>query len=362
MTDTKKVDTDKMPSVKRPFFSVVILSFRHDEYLRDAIDSVFNQTISDEFYEVIIVAKSYGTAQKILDETISSKKVTIISDDDFPQGRKIFLALKVSRGEWVSILEDDDIWLKERLSSLLEIISNSKENLNFIHNSSYVIIGKEKDKLFEQSPERQVKNTFIFSLDNFSRFRYVPPCDHNASSIIVKRETIIENESYIKRLEGAIDTFMFVTSILSGGIGMCTEGRLTLFRVAEKSPSSAETSSNLKRQLQGFGLIEDLLTSSQDRSVNDFISSKIAENRIKIKLLNEDKDEVNLSFTDVCNYIRWPFFHYPKRMILLLIFIMSCINRRIAIKLYQKISTGTGGTIGFIRAHPVFESSNEISN
>lgn len=362
MTTAKETDINYIPSLGRPFFSVVVLSFRHDEYLKDAIDSVFNQSISNELYEVIIVAKSNGPAREILGEVKSSKRINIINDDDFPQGKKISLALKVSRGEWVSIIEDDDIWLKERLSILLEIISKSKEDLNFIHNSSYVIIGKEKEKLFEQTPERQVKDTFTFSLDKFSHFGVFSACDHNASSIIFKREAIIKNDSYIKCLEGGIDTFLFVTCLLSGGVGMCTERRLTLFRIAENPPSSAETISNLKRQLQGFGLIRDLANTAHNKNVHDFISTKIAENKIKINLLNEDKNEAKVTLTDVFNYIRSPLFQYSKRMILLLIFAIRCINKRIAIKLYKKALTGTGGTLGFIKAHPVFESLNEISN
>ena len=362
MTTTEEIDTDKIDSSNRPFFSVIILSFRHDEYLKDAIVSVFNQRIAEELYEVIIVSKSNGPARKILDEIRSNKRVNIIIDDDFPQGKKISSALKVSRGKWISIIEDDDIWVKERLSSLLKIISNSKENLNFIHNSSYVIIGKEKDKLFEQIPERQVKGKFTFSLAKFSDFRFAHPCDHNASSIIMKRETIMENLSYIERLQGAIDTFLFISSVLSGGIGMCVENQLTLFRVAENPPSSAETISNLKRQLQGFVLIKDLTTLCRNKNLYDFICSKIAENRFKIKLLNESNDEFKVSLMDVFHYIKWPFFHYLRRMILFLIFTIGCVNKRIANELYRKASTGKGGTLGFIKAHPVIDPSDKINN
>ena len=110
-------------NAKDPFVSVIMNCYNGDKYLREAIDSVYAQSYED--WEIIIfdngsidntakIANSYDSKLKY---HYYEKKVTLA------EARQ--MAFDYSKGEWLAILDQDDLWYPEKLMTQINAIKNS---------------------------------------------------------------------------------------------------------------------------------------------------------------------------------------------------------------------------------------------
>ena len=126
--------------------SVIILTYNRAQLLSRAIQSVLNQTYSN--WELIVVDDgSTDNTRKIVEEfQKNDRRIEYIWQENFGGTSKpINTGIKVSQGEYIALLEDDDEWLPEKLEKQLEVFQNSKkENLGFV--SCNILIVNEKTK------------------------------------------------------------------------------------------------------------------------------------------------------------------------------------------------------------------------
>ena len=97
------------------FFSVMICCYNSQKYLRETIDSVINQTYKK--WEIVAINDgSTDKTEEILLE-YKSKGVPITyfrqKNNGFAAARN--KALELSKGEWIAIIDHDDICLPKRL-------------------------------------------------------------------------------------------------------------------------------------------------------------------------------------------------------------------------------------------------------
>jgi glycosyltransferase involved in cell wall biosynthesis len=97
-----------------PTFSVVMNCLNGERFLREAIESVYNQTFKDWeiiFYDSgstdnsVAIATSYGTRVKIF-----------VIDKAVPLGRARQEAIDKARGVFLAFLDVDDVWLPSKLA------------------------------------------------------------------------------------------------------------------------------------------------------------------------------------------------------------------------------------------------------
>ena len=101
-----------------PLVSVVIPSFNRLDYLLRAIESVLNQTYSKT---EIIVVNDGSTEEGYLEH----KYIKDIKQINLEQNQKIIngfgpgnirnFGINKASGEWIAFLDDDDLWLKDKL-------------------------------------------------------------------------------------------------------------------------------------------------------------------------------------------------------------------------------------------------------
>lgn len=105
-----------------PKVSIILTSFNHAKYLREAIDSALNQTFTD--FELIIwddasIDESWGIIQSYNDSRIK----TFRNDE---QRRGIYGINKaiseIAQGEYIAIHHSDDVWLPEKLEKQITFL------------------------------------------------------------------------------------------------------------------------------------------------------------------------------------------------------------------------------------------------
>ena len=114
--------------------SVIITEYKKRGYLIHALQSVFNQTLSKDKYEVIVV-KNYE--DKEVDDYARKKGAKIIISDEKWLGPKIAQGLEEAKGDIISLLEDDDMFREEKLEVVYNIFR--EEKVSEIHNEAIYI-------------------------------------------------------------------------------------------------------------------------------------------------------------------------------------------------------------------------------
>lgn len=148
--------------MNRPFFTVVIPTHNRSNLLKRAIASVLNQTFKD--FELIVI-DDHST-----DDTASALK----SFADFrfryltnhrtkgacgARNTGIFSA----KGKWIAFLDDDDVWLPDKLELQYELAQNVDETVGIIC-TDYAIFEEKhkKPKIYKNRPSGWVKNKLLY--------------------------------------------------------------------------------------------------------------------------------------------------------------------------------------------------------
>ena len=110
---------DNLPKV-----SVIIPSFRPGAYVIECLDSIINQTLKRDDYEVIIVLNGekepYLSMLKNKTACHNNIKVIYTSEPGVSNARNI--GLDIARGEYIAFIDDDDFVSSQYLEGLLECV------------------------------------------------------------------------------------------------------------------------------------------------------------------------------------------------------------------------------------------------
>ena len=122
------------------YISVIVIAYNRRKYLLQAVRSALQQTLPKDLYEVIVV-KNFR--DETIDRRLEEWGVANIYSDDTSQGGKIREALEVARGEVISVLEDDDEFLPEKLAG---VYAAFKSGADYYHNG-FVFINERGEVL-----------------------------------------------------------------------------------------------------------------------------------------------------------------------------------------------------------------------
>ncbi|MDC0233335.1 glycosyltransferase, partial [Pelagibacteraceae bacterium] len=109
-----------------PLVSVIINCYNSQQYIREAIESVINQSYQN--LEIIIWDnKSNDNTQNII-KTYNDKRIKyFISKKHTNLSTARHNAILSSTGQWFSFLDSDDIWEKEKIFNHIETINNNND-------------------------------------------------------------------------------------------------------------------------------------------------------------------------------------------------------------------------------------------
>lgn len=127
-----------------PLVSVAIATYNGEQFLRDQLDSIYNQTYKN--IEVIITddCSTDGTFE-ILEEYSQKYGLSYyINKKRLGFVRNFEQALSLCRGEYIALADQDDIWLPEKIEHLINEIGN-----NYLIFSDAILIDTYGNKIAE---------------------------------------------------------------------------------------------------------------------------------------------------------------------------------------------------------------------
>ncbi|MFA5089577.1 MAG: glycosyltransferase [Candidatus Omnitrophota bacterium] len=106
-----------------PAFSVVVVAYNHGAYIAQAIQSVLDQTFQD--FEIIVLDDGSTDNTKEVVGNFSDHRVKYFFQENSglpASGRNRGISL--AGGEYISLLDADDFWHKEKLAKCKDVLDN----------------------------------------------------------------------------------------------------------------------------------------------------------------------------------------------------------------------------------------------
>ena len=209
--------------VKSGLVSIILPTYNTDElFLRQAVDSVVAQTYDN--WELLIIDDSTTSPVENIINSYSDQRIKYFRNpQNLGMANSRNRGLDLAQGEFIALLDHDDIWMPEKLEMQLELIRNTNCNMVF---SPVTFFGK---KSF-QSPIWD-----ILTLKDMLMWNHVVSCSCAlfCSDLIRKY-----NLRFSPDAVPADDYGMWVNIALYGGSIACTHKPLVRYRVHENNVSS----------------------------------------------------------------------------------------------------------------------------
>ena len=316
--------------------SIVLISYKHDEYFRDAIDSVLNQNYDRSKIELIVVCKSNGIPISYLEKLPINIDLKLIISDDFRIGPKFKQAVEKAKYEWIAVIDDDDMWHPDKLKVISSYIEKDR-TLRYIHNSKVYVNEKYSFNQLKKDAESSVNDAKNENLLERRR-KSIVDCEHNESSIIFKKSIVMEDLEVLSRLEGALDTFLYLCAKGQGLNILCLREKMTYFRVNGVKIGSSQNfnlTGNLSRQLKSYQALYNLQHHTPCSLM--IIDRRVTTNQIKLTLLSEMKISRQSRVFLTKNCLKTKLFANFEGFFLTWLSIISVLSVNIASRMYSAI-------------------------
>jgi Glycosyl transferase family 2 len=193
-----------------PQFSVVVMAYKRRRFLREAVESVLNQTAPRELFEVIVI-KDFPDEE--LDPWFAENGVRVVTEALPWIGEMIFRGIEEAQGEFVCFLDDDDRFAPEKIAGLHHLVTVNP-SLGLIRNSIRAIDveGKEIgswERYRPQAPESR----------EFPRGRLALPWIYryggnvNMSTMTIRRSVLLDSAGAIQGIPASQDISLFTLAV-----------------------------------------------------------------------------------------------------------------------------------------------------
>lgn len=181
-----------------PLISVVIPTFDRPFFLKRAIDSVINQNYTK--FEIIVVVDGVSNKTAKLIEEIKKNhdiKLKLIQTEEKVGGSEARnIGVRCASGNLIALLDDDDEWLSDKLSSQVKLIKKCKLSVtdDFLCFTSLERYKDKQQKKYDKLPNVNYKDSgkkaivdYLFETKGLRNIGFI-----QTSTVVVPKHVIIE--------------------------------------------------------------------------------------------------------------------------------------------------------------------------
>jgi len=172
----------------KPFFSVIIPTYNHANYLKKALDSVLAQSFNN--YEIIVIDDNSTDNTRAVVNNYKNKIIYKKISNNRIIGRSRNLGISISKGEWLAFLDSDDEWLKDKLHIVFNFIKK---------NNKYQIICN--NELIFRNSKKMFSNYGPFVENFYERLLVEGNCISTSASIVNKNFLFSEGVRFSEKKE-----------------------------------------------------------------------------------------------------------------------------------------------------------------
>ncbi len=177
--------------------SILMNGYNSQEYLKEAIDSIYAQTFKD--WEIIFIDNCSTDDTKMIVESYSNKIKYYKTDKNIPLGAARNFGLKYCTAKYIAFLDTDDIWLEDKLSKQV-IIMDDNEEYQLCY-GGVIYINEESTIIGNMIPKAKSGDVFAQQLKRY---------EINMQSVILRNNNIKFNKEL--RHSPDFDLFMDIAA------------------------------------------------------------------------------------------------------------------------------------------------------
>jgi len=283
-------------------FSLIVNCFNRRDYVIDALKSACEQTLPRSEYEIILIKNFHD--EKI-DNFTEHNSINNIYTDKITTGSWFEIAANNCKGDFVSFLDDDDLFRPDKLSIIKSIIQFDSR-IAYIHNkstrtdSNLKLTEFDRNKIVNITPYD--RSSFRLALKNKYYF--------NLSSITIRSDLLKDLISFIRNTNHGTDFVIFSAAYISRRKMVQYEDDLTYYRVHLNShgnykAKSIEDFENLKRPIL-FSFINNWQLISEFGDVGalgEYAKLRLLTTKIWLNLISPNL-VYKIGFTEIIDRIR----------------------------------------------------------
>lgn len=246
-----------------PFFSIIIPVYKVEDYLKECLDSVLEQTFKN--YECILINDgSPDNCPQICDEyAFCYENISVIHQSNSGLSVARNKGIEKARGDYIIFLDSDDkLAGNNSLLSLYSLI-NEKKNVDVIYNCSYqTLVQNKKTEVFFTLCHKKYNNL------SFSKLSIRKNLLLAAWLFVINRNFLITNEIFFQCNIFHEDEHWFARIIsYSNYIYINSE---IFYSYRQQREGSIISTFNEKKFLDKIWIIEDLLKSNPSNKIYSY--------------------------------------------------------------------------------------------
>ncbi len=280
--------------------SVLIITYNHEKYIGQAIESVLMQRTAFDYELVIGEDCSTDRTREIVSDYHRRfpEKIRLILSDVNTRGRKILVrTFDACQGEYIALLEGDDYWTSpSKLQKQVDFLGRHPECAICFHPVWKVYEeGGREPEVFPQ----QTKPTY--RLSDLIEANFIPTC-----STVFRRGLFEEFPDWIDQMP-ILDWPLHVLNAQHGDIG-CIDEVMGAYRIHDRGMTAVKSPpQNIQVYIEFYRLIDAHLNFKYTRLINRALSRKwdiIAENIAEIGLRQESVEAARRTVAQI--FDQWP--------------------------------------------------------
>ena len=196
-----------------PLVSVIITTYNRADKLKDAIESLLNQT----YKNIEIIVADDGSTDKTKELVEQYPQIAYHYKENGGQASGRNLGFRHAKGDLIATLDSDDVWYPNFLEKCVQKIEGDGLDFVFANWNQEVKFGKPWNFLLNDpylSPyhKKQEEGWVTLSSEDL-RIVYLHSCPSPSSSLVVRRKTI--TNKWREDLRIGDDWYMFLKIVLS---------------------------------------------------------------------------------------------------------------------------------------------------
>jgi glycosyltransferase involved in cell wall biosynthesis len=258
-----------------PRVSVVMPSYNHAPYIRDAIISVLSQTVKD--IELIVVDDgSSDNSNEVISSVTDDRLHHVPLSTNVGACEAMNIAIGMSRGDYVAVCNSDDVWEHDKLERQVCVMEQMPSVSAVFSNVSWI---NEAGTLLPDNELPDIAN--VFSRENRSRFAWLRELVEEGNclchpSVLIKR-SVYENIGVLNNLLRQLPDLDIWIRLLQNYEIHVLKDRLVKFRLHDLNTSRSSPASDRRSYRERILISRQLFGEiSPDNFYSAFMSDKVA--------------------------------------------------------------------------------------
>jgi len=277
-----------------PLISIVIPLYNKERFIKETLDSVFNQSFTD--YEIIIVNDGSTDSSVFIVNAIEDQRITVLSNQNKGVSHARNFGISKANSDLIALLDGDDLWEPNHLENLYNLYEKFPDcglyatayNKKYFNGekikASYNGLAKEYFGIIEDYFSASIKDGIAWT-----------------SAVLIPMKTFRKVGVFDEEMRSGQDTDLWIRIALKDSVAFSSIASSNKIILAPKYHLSYSTNRIDRLKLfEKFKAIELPTTSFKKyMDLNRFsvaIERKIAKDYINYRRLRNGIDPLNLNF------------------------------------------------------------------